>query len=114
MCQDGHPEICKKSMPICVDLVSGWGEIWQFGFSQESGGAGIHPGGFALMSGAKNLMLSLFGPFGGQFAPIFLYYPIIWGFPLGPLLAPIGSYWPYWLLLAPIGCMAGKKASVTQ
>ena len=48
----------------------------------------------------KNLIISLFGPFGGQFGPIFPYYPIIWGFPLGPLLAPIGSYWP---LLAPIG-----------
>ena len=45
----------------------------------------------------KNLIISLLGPFGSQFGPIFPYYPIIWGFPLGALLAPIGS------LLAPIG-----------
>ena len=44
----------------------------------------------------QNLIISLFGPFGGQFGPIFPYYPIIWGFPLGSywlLLAPVGSYW---------------------
>ena len=38
-----------------------------------------------LFSAKKSKFLGHFWPF-----------PIIWGFPLGPLLAPIGPYWPTW------------------
>ena len=90
MCRDRHLEIFWKSGQIWQNLVSGRDEIWEFGFSQGPGGAGIHPGGFVLVSGPQKTFFSPFGPFGGQFGPIFPFYPIIWGF---PLLAPIGSYW---------------------
>ena len=93
MCRDRHPEIFWKSGQIWQNDQSGRGEIWEFGFSQGPGEAGIHPGGFVLVSGPQKLDYFLFGPFGGQFGPIFPYYPIIWGFPLGSLLAPIGLQW---------------------
>ena len=38
----------------------------------------------------KNLIISLFRPIGGQFGPIFLICPIIWGSPLGPLFIRCG------------------------
>ena len=53
MCRDRHPEIFWKSGEIWQNWVSGRGEIWQFGISQGPGGAGIHPGGFVLVSGPQ-------------------------------------------------------------
>ena len=60
-------------------------------------GRGWDPSGWICIDvrTPQNLIVSLFGPFGGQFGPIFPYYIVIWGFPLGP----------YWLLLAPIGSL---------
>ena len=42
----------------------------------------------------KNLIMSLFGPFGGQFGPIFVSYS--WGIPLATLLALV-------VLIGPVG-----------
>ena len=99
MCRDRHPEISWKSGQIWQNDLSGRGDIWQFGFSQGPGGAGIHPGGFVLMSGPQKpnyfLILAIWGSVRAYF-PILSYYL---GVPPGPLLAPIGSYW---LLLAPM------------
>ena len=93
MCRDRHPEIFWKSGQIWQNVVSGRGEIWEFGFSQELGGAGIHPGGFVLMSGPQKpnyfLIWAISGSVRAHF-PILSYYL---GVPPGPLLAPIGSYW---------------------
>ena len=94
MCRDRHPEIFWKSGQIWQNDPSWRGEIWEFEFSQDPGGAGIHPGGFVLMSGPQKPNYFLIWAIWGQFGPIFPYYPIIWGSPLGSLLAPIGSYWP--------------------
>ena len=95
MCRDRHPEIFWKSGQIWQNDPSGRGEIWEFGFSQGPGGAGIHPGGFVLMSGPQKpnyfLIWAIWGSVRAYF-PILSYY-------LGvPPWAPIG---PYWLLLAP-------------
>ena len=110
MCRDRHPEIFWKSGQIWQNDQSGRGEIWQFGFSQGPGGAGIHPGGFVLMSGPQKPnyfpIWAILGVSSGIFSHII---PLFGGSPW-PLLAPIGSYWPllapigpYWPLLAAIG-----------
>ena len=105
MCRDRHPEIFWKSGQIWQNFESGRGEIWQFGFSQGPGGAGIHPGGFVLMSGPQKpnyfLIWAIWGSVRAYF-PILSYYL---GVPPGPLLAPIGSYG---FLLAPIVCTVFK------
>ena len=90
MCRDRHPEIFWKSGQIWENLVSGRCEIWEFGFSQGPGGAGIHPDGFVLMSGPQKLYYFLIWFIWGSVRAYFPIFPIIWGFPLGPLLAPIG------------------------
>ena len=86
------------------------GEIWQFGFSQGPGGAGIHPGGFVLMSGPQKPnyfpIWAIWGSVRTNF-PILSYYL---GVPPGPLLAPIGSYWLLLALVAPIGPIGSKSA----
>ena len=100
MCRDRHPEIFWKSGQIWQNDPSWRGEIWEFGFSQGPGGAGIHPGGFVLMSGPQKPnyfpIWTIWGSVRANF-PILSHYL---GVPPGPLLAPVGYYWP---LLAPIG-----------
>ena len=97
MCRDRHPEIFWKSGQIWQNDQSGRGEIWEFGFSQGPGGAGIHPGGFVLMSGPQKLNYFLIWAIWGS---VRAYFPII-SYYLGvPPGSPIGPYWP---LLAPIG-----------
>merc|ERR1712185_728412 len=64
--------------------------VWIF---QESGGAGIHPGGFVLMSGPQKpnyfLIWAIWGSVRANF-PILSYYL---GVPPGTLLAPLGACW---------------------
>ena len=94
MCRDRHPEIFWKSGQILQNWGFGKGEIWEFGFSQGPGGAGIHPGGFVLMSGPQKPN----------------YFPIwaIWGsvranFPILSYYLGVPPWVPYWPLLVPIG-----------
>ena len=102
MCRDRHPEIFGKSGQIWQNDQSGRGEIWEFGFSQESGGAGIHPGELVLMSGPQKpdyfLIWAIWGSVRAYFPSISNYL----GVPSGFLLASIGSHSP---LLAPIGSL---------
>ena len=99
MCRDRHPEIFWKSGQIWQNDPSCRAEIWEFGFSQGPGGAGIHPGGFVLMSGPQKpdyfLIWAIWGSVRGHF-PILSYY-------LGVFthLFIFGcSYWPLWVLAA--------------
>ena len=88
MCRDRHPEIFQKSGQIWQNDQSGRDEIWQFGFSQGPGGAGIHLGGSVLMSGPKKLIILHLGHLGvssGLFSHYFHYLEV----PPGP---PIGTY----------------------
>ena len=82
MCRDRHPEIFWKSGQIWQNLVSGRGEIWQFGFSQGPGGAGIHLAGSVLMSGPQK---PNHFPIWAIWGSVRANFPIIWGFPLGGL-----------------------------
>ena len=82
-------------LEIQPDLAK-WGagrdEIWEFGFSQESGGAGIHLGGFVLMSGPQKLyyfpIWTIWGSARAYFPILSYYLGVPPGFPIGP----------YWLL----------------
>ena len=72
--------------------MSGKGEIWEFGFCKGPGMAGIHLDGFVLMSGPQQNKLFLYlVDVVAQFGLIFLLFLAIWKFPLGLLLAPVGS-----------------------
>ena len=104
MCRDRHPEISRKSGQIWQNLVSGRGNIWQFGFSQESGGAGIHPVGFVLISGSQKPNYFLTCGIWGSVRLSFLSILHDLGVPPG---SPIGPYWPPSLPLAPMGHLIG-------
>ena len=79
MCRDRHPEIFWKSGQIWQNDPSWRGEIWEFGISQGPGGAGIHPGGFVLMSGPQKPNYFLIWAIWGS---VRAHFPIIWGFTL--------------------------------
>ena len=104
MCRDPHPEIFWKSGQIWQNCGSGRREIWQFGFSRESGRAGIHPGGFVLVSGPQKPNYFLIWAIWESVPAYFLFNSYYLAVPPGFLLAPIGSYWP---VLAPIGPSVG-------
>ena len=95
MCRDRHPEIFWKSGQIWQNDPSGKGEIWEFGFSQGPVGAGIHPGGFVLMSGPQKPnyfpIWAIWGVSSGQFSHSILLFG-------GSPWVPIGPYWPLWTL----------------
>ena len=90
MCRDRHPEIFWKSGQIWQKLGSGRGEIWEFGFSQEPGGAGIHPGGFVLRSGPQKLnyclIWAIWGSVRANFPILFYYLGVPPGSPIGSSL----------------------------
>ena len=92
MCRDRHPEIFWKSGQIWQNDESWRGEIWEFGFSQESGGAGIHPGGFVLMSGPQKPNCF---PFWAIWESVRTHFPIIWGSPWGGLGLDAALLAPY-------------------
>ena len=85
MCRDRHPEIFWKVGQIWQNSGSGRGIFSDFSdFPQmenrDLGWTGLGLGSpKTLFSAKKHRFLSIVWPF-----------PIIWGFPLGPLLAPIG------------------------
>ena len=91
MCRDRHPEIFWKSGQIWQNDQSGRGEIWQFGFSQGPGGAGIHLGGFVLMSGPQKLNYFLIWAI---WESARVYFPIFLGVPPGGVSDLTLPYWP--------------------
>ena len=97
MCRDRHPEIFWKSGQIWQNLVSGRGEIWEFGFSQGPGGAGIHLGGSVLMSGPQKphyfRIWAISGSVRANF-PSISYLGIPPGSPIAPTQPPIGPFGP--------------------
>ena len=106
MCRDRHPEIFWKSGQIWQNDPSGRRKIWEFGFSQGPGGAGIHPGGFVLMSGPQK---PNYFPIWAIWGSVRAYFPILsyyFGVPPGPLLALLAPIGPHLLQLQEMLCCA--------